>query len=273
MAMGGIEIFIGGGILVCNAVLVAYLMKTDRHRKKEVPEEVHSETVSETDADSNVPSPPETQPSSDSPDNGVAPSKFNVDEFMARMASDIVSDVKKQLPKMLSEMVGELKLQDVEFVPDDQIEQFTPAKVIAPLDAEEIDDAFNTDMRDIDDAPPSEPLAKASSIDELEEAVATAVNPESSDEELAAAGKIIEPYKETRLYDVITSNEEIDRRVELCFRLSIQSEISLKKIPPKKGKPESPKSSKSVRTAKKSLSVDLDNVDPDDFDVADILKK
>lgn len=96
------------------------------------------------------------------------------------------------------------------------------------------------------------------------------MNPDSTDEELAAAGKIIEPYKETRLYDVITSNEEIDRRVELCFRLSIQSEISLKKIPPKKPKADTPISSK---VAKRSLSVDLDNVDPDNFDVADILKK
>lgn len=259
--MSGIEIFIGGGILVCNAVLVAYLLKSNRNGKKGVPEDASSETAPEAEAD-NAPVSPEPQSSFNSADKGAAPSKFNVDEFMAKMASDIVSDVKKQLPEMLSELVGELKLKDVEFVPDDQIEQFTPAKVIAPLDAEEIDDA-----------PPSEPLAKASSIDELEEAVATAVNPESSDEELAAAGKIIEPYKETRLYDVITSNEEIDRRVELCFRLSIQSEISLKKIPAKKDKPESAKSSKSVRTANKSLSVDLDNVDPDDFDVADILKK
>lgn len=268
--MGGLEIFIGGGILVCNAVLVAYLMKSDRNGKKNIPEDTPCETVSESETAVNAPTSSETQSSYNSTDKGVAPSKFNVDEFMARMASDIVSDVKKQLPEMLSELVGELKLKDVEFVPDDQIEQFTPAKVIAPLDAEEIDDAFNTDMRDIDDAPPSEPLAKASSIDELEEAVATAVNPDSSDEEMAAAGKIIEPYKETHLYDVITSNEEIDRRVELCFRLSIQSEISLKKIPSKKPKSETTKTPKGV---KRSLSVDLDNVDPDDFDVADILKK
>ena len=74
----------------------------------------------------------------------------------------------------------------------------------------------------------------------------------------------------THLYDVITSNEEIDRRVELCFRLSIQSEISLKKIPSKKPKSEAPKSTKAP---KRALSVDLDKVDPDDFDVADILKK
>lgn len=268
--MGGLEIFIGGGILVCNAVLVAYLMKSDRNGKKNIPEDTPCETVSESETAVNAPTSSETLSSYNSTDKGVAPSKFNVDEFMAKMASDIVSDVKKQLPEMLSELIGELKLKDVEFVPDDQIEQFTPAKVIAPLDAEEIDDAFNTDMRDIDDAPPSEPLARASSIDELEEAVATAVNPDSSDEEMAAAGKIIEPYKETHLYDVITSNEEIDRRVELCFRLSIQSEISLKKIPSKKPKSETTKTPKGV---KRSLSVDLDNIDPDNFDVADILKK
>ena len=57
--------------------------------------------------------------------------------------------------------------------------------------------------------------------------------------------------------------------MELCFRLSIQSEISLKKIPPRKQKPDN---AKSPKVAKRSLSVDLDNVDPDDFDVADILK-
>lgn len=269
--MGGIEIFIGGGILLCNAVLIAYLLKSDRNGKKKDFDDSTIETATEPASVSSASTTPEPQaPSVGNPaDKGVAPSKFNVDEFMARMASDIVSDVKKQLPKMLSEMIGELKEKDVEFVPDDEIEQFTPAKVIAPLNSDEIDDAFNTDMRDIDDTPPSEPLAKASSIDELEEAVATAVNPDSTEEELAAAGKIIEPYKETRLYDVITSNEEIDRRVELCFRLSIQSEISLKKIPPRKQKPDN---AKSPKVAKRSLSVDLDNVDPDDFDVADILK-
>lgn len=271
MAMGGIEIFIGGGILLCNAVLVAYLLKSDRNGNKKAPEEAPPQTVPEPEVADNIQSAPEPQaPTTDSPaDKGVAPSKFNVDEFMAKMAAEIVSDVKKQLPQMLSEMIGELKEKDVEFVPDDEIEQFTPAKVIAPLNSEEIDDAFNTDMRGIDDTPPSEPMAQASSIDELEDAVATAVNPESTDEELAAAGKVIEPYKETKLYDVITSNEEIDRRVELCFRLSIQSEISLKKIPPKKQKTETPRSSK---VAKRSLSVDLDKIDPDDFDVADILK-
>lgn len=270
--MGGIEIFIGGGILLCNAVLVAYLLKSDHNGKKRDSEEVISQTASEHEVADNgqTPAEPQSPATVNHADKGVAPSKFNVDEFMARMASEIVSDVKKQLPKMLSEMVGELKEKDVEFVPDDEIEQFTPAKVMAPLNSDEIDDAFNTDMRDIDDTPPSEPLAQASSIDELEEAVATAVNPDSTDEDLAAAGKIIEPYKETRLYDVITSNEEIDRRVELCFRLSIQSEISLKKISPKKPKIETPKS---PMAAKRSLSVDLDKVDPDDFDVADILKK
>lgn len=270
--MGGIEIFIGGGILLCNAVLVAYLLKSDRNGKKTASEEASSQTVPESEATDNIQSAPEPQsPATYNPaDKGVAPSRFNVDEFMAKMATEIVSDVKKQLPKMLSEMIGELKEKDVEFVPDDEIEQFTPAKVIAPLNSEEIDDAFNTDMRDIDDTPPSEPMAQASSIDELEDAVATAVDPDSTDEELAAAGKVIEPYKETRLYDVITSNEEIDRRVELCFRLSIQSEISLKKIPPKKQNTETPRNSKA---AKRSLSVDLNKVDPDSFDVADILKK
>lgn len=270
--MGGIEIFIGGGILVCNAVLVAYLIKSGQNRNNVKQGNDPPEHISDDMPE--VASPDSVPPSSSVGDTGVAPSKFSMDEFMAKVASEIVSDVRKQMPKMLSEMVGELKVQDVEFVPDDEIEKFTPAKVIAPLNSDEIDDAFNTDMRDIDDAPPSEPMAKAASIDELEQAVATAVNPDSSDEELAAAGKVIEPYRETRLYDVITSNEEIDRRVELCFRLSIQSELSLKKIPSKKSESPEPGNAKSSKKAmSRSLSVDLDKVDPDTFDVADILKK
>ena len=111
MAMGGIEIFIGGGILLCNAVLVAYLLKSDRNGKKKDFDDSTIETATEPASVSSASTTPEPQaPSVGNPaDKGVAPSKFNVDEFMARMASDIVSDVKKQLPKMLSEMIGELK--------------------------------------------------------------------------------------------------------------------------------------------------------------------
>lgn len=266
--MGGIEIFIGGGILLCNAVLVAYLITSSRNRNNP------SGKIAPPDS-AQRPEEPDTQSlNGEVPDNGVAPSKFNMDEFMAKIASEIVSDVRKELPKLLSEMVGDLKESDVEFVPESEINNFTPAKVIAPLNSEEIDEVFSTDMRDIDDTPPSEPMAKASSIDELEQAVETAVNPESSDEELAAAGKVIEPYKVTKFYDVITSNEEIDRRVELCFRLSLKSEMSLKEVKPKKAVSKPKIATDVVKKApSRSLSINLDNVDPDTFDVADILKK
>lgn len=266
--MGGIEIFIGGGILLCNTVLVAYLITSSRNRNNPSDNTATPDSGQQPAESTSIPG------DEKHPDNGVAPSKFNMDEFMAKIASEIVSDVRKELPKLLSEMVGDLKESDVEFVPDSEINNFTPAKVIAPLNSEEIDEAFNTDMRDIDDAPPSEPMASASSIDELEQAVETAVNPESSDEELAAAGKVIEPYKVTKFYDVITSNEEIDRRVELCFRLSLQSEMSLKKVKPKKTVTKPKIAPDAVKKASsKSLSINLDNVDPDTFDVADILKK
>ena len=266
--MGGIELFICGSILLCNAVYVAHVVTSSKRKTDGKPETPKDTTNSES---KHEPSQSEHEQKVENPDEtGVAPSKFNMDEFMERIASEIVSDVKKQLPGLLSDIVGEMKSQDVEFVPDDEIEKFTPAKVVAPLDSEEIQDAFDTDLRDIDDTPPSEPVATGSSIDELEQAVETAMNPESTDEELAEAGKVIEPYRVTKMYDIITSNEEIDRRVELCFRLSIRSELSMRQTKPKK-KP-SAKSADS-KDAKRALLIDLENVDPDTFDVSEILKK
>lgn len=266
--MGGIELFICGGILLCNAVYVAHVVISSKRKNDNKPDAlkdtIHQQPKQET-------SQSEPMQKAEIPDdNGVAPSKFDMDEFMERITSKIVSDVKEQLPVMLSDLVGDMKLQDVEFVPDDEIEKFTPAKIVAPLDSEEIKDAFDSDLRDMDDTPPSDPVASGSSIDELEQAVETAMNPESTEEELAEAGKVIEPYRVTKMYDIITSNEEIDRRVELCFRLSIRSELSMKQTKPKKTP-----SAKSAdpKEAKRALSIDLDNVDPDTFDVSEILKK
>ncbi|MEZ3591359.1 MAG: hypothetical protein K1V84_10020 [Muribaculaceae bacterium] len=266
--MGGIELFICGGILLCNAVYVVHVVTSSKRKLDDKPGTPKDTTYPESKHET---SQSEQEQKVESPDEtGVAPSKFNMDEFMERIASEIVTDVKKQLPGLLSDIVGEMKLQDAEFVPDDEIERFTPAKVAAPLDPEEIQEAFYTDMRDIDDTPPAAPVASGSSIDELEQAVETAMNPKSTDEELAEAGKVIEPYRVTKMYDIITSNEEIDRRVELCFRLSIRSELSMRQTKPKK-----PTSAKSAdpKEAKRALSIDLDNVDPDTFDVSEILKK
>lgn len=94
------------------------------------------------------------------PDNNhvVAPSKFNVDEFMAQISSEVISDVRKELPKILKAAIGEVKFSDIKFedgYEDDSEpdEDFVPRKFKA-LNTDETDDAFNTDLRNIDDTPP-----------------------------------------------------------------------------------------------------------------------
>ncbi len=164
----------------------------------------------------------------------VAPSKFNVDEFMAQISSEVISDVRKELPTILRQAIGDVRISDVKFedgFEDDSEpdEEFVPRKFKA-LNSDETDDAFSTDLRNIDDTPPSEPVATGTSMDELEKAMDVAMDNKSSEEELAEAGKVIEPFTVTKLFDAITTNEEIDRRIELCLTLALRAELSMKPI-------------------------------------------
>ena len=222
--MTGIEIFFCGGFMVIAIFCLLFLtgiikpisQKPGAEKEEKIPPK------EETESDNN---------------HVVAPSKFNVDEFMAQISSEVISDVRKELPKILKAAIGEVKLSDIKFEesyeddtePDDD---FVPRKFKA-LNADETDDAFNTDLRNIDDTPPSEPIATGTSIDELEKAMDVAMDNKSSDEELAEAGKVIQPFTVTKLFDAITTNEEIDRRIELCLTLALRAELSMKLKPAK----------------------------------------
>lgn len=267
--MTGIEIFIGGGIFLCNAVLIAYLIKSDKKKGKSLPEDKSPDIPSEDSVE-------KTDSAS-----VVAPSKFDVDKFMAELSAGVLKEVKKELHTILSSKVGgDVAPEDVKFEAgyEDDDDSFIPQKNITPLNPEQMEDAFNTDDRDIDQAPPSEPLPPAASIDELEKAVETAMSEESTDKELAEAGKVIEPFVVTQVYDFITSNEEIDRRVDLCLRMALRAELSMKAIPSKKQQkdeptitPEKKEEPPKQKVKDKSLKIDFDNIDPDSFDINSIL--
>ena len=195
----------------------------------------------------------------------VAPSKFNVDEFMAQISSEVISDVRKELPTILRQAIGDVRISDVKF--EDGFE-------------DETDDAFSTDLRNIDDTPPSEPVATGTSMDELEKAMDVAMDNKSSEEELAEAGKVIEPFTVTKLFDAITTNEEIDRRIELCLTLALRAELSMKPISSKadsnnekkKVTPtESDKQTTQLKTESeeraKQSGYDFNKLNSDDFDL------
>ena len=270
--MTGIEIFFCGGFLVIAIFCLLLLTGIIKPVSQKKTSEDKDEKVS-----------PKEEAASDKT-QVVAPSKFNVDEFMAQISSEVISDVRKELPKILKDAIGEVKISDIKFEEGfDEDEEFVPRKFKA-LNDDETDDAFNTDLRNIDDTPPSEPIATGTSMDELEEAMDVAMDNKSSEEDLAKAGKVIEPYTVTKLFDAITTNEEIDRRIELCLTLALRAELSMKLKPSKKDShnnekkepssssvlPEAPVNPESEETVKPS-EYDFNKLNSDDFDLDDFV--
>lgn len=269
--MTGIEIFFCGGFLLTAIFCLLFLTGII----KPVSQKPSEEKVEE--------SPPKDEVKSDNI-HVVAPSKFNVVEFMAQISSEVISDVRKELPTILRQAIGDVRISDVKFedgFEDDSEpdEEFVPRKFKA-LNSDETDDAFNTDLRNIDDTPPSEPVASGTSMDELEKAMDVAMNIKSSEEELAEAGKVIEPFTVTKLFDAITTNEEIDRRIELCLTLALRAELSMKpksskvnshndkkKVPPTSPVTQTTQAKTESEESDKQSGYDFNKLNSDDFDL------
>lgn len=285
--MSGFEIFIGGGILICNAFLVGYLLKP----QKKIP----NAKIPDANDDSQIEKPDGKESSTVETESVaepfVAPSKFDVDEFMAKFADKVIEEVKQEMHTILSSQIGaEITPENVKFAEgyeDDESDNFIPQKEIKPLSTQEMEDAFNTDERDIDIAPPSAPIATGTSIEELEKAVETAMDENATPEQQADAGKVIEPYTVTQLFEAITSREEIDRRVKLCLTAAIRADLSITPIKKKQSEasdntessvkkdsggvqnPDSPESQS--KHFDRKLNIDFDNIDEDNFDIDDFL--
>lgn len=269
--MTGIEIFFCGGFLLTAIFCLLFLTGVIKPVSQK-PSEEKTEDL-----------PPKEDVASDNI-HVVAPSKFNVDEFMAQISSEVISDVRKELPTILRQAIGDVRISDVKFedgFEDDSEpdEEFVPRKFKA-LNSDETDDAFNTDLRNIDDTPPSEPVASGTSMDELEKAMDVAMNIKSSEEELAEAGKVIEPFTVTKLFDAITTNEEIDRRIELCLTLALRAELSMKpksskvnshndkkKVPPTSPVTQTTQAKTESEESDKQSGYDFNKLNSDDFDL------
>ena len=87
------------------------------------------------------------------------------------------------------------------------------------------------------------------------------MNPDATPEQQAEAGKILSDLRDTELMERLTStNDDIDRRVNLCIRMSIQAEIREKNSAD--GLP---------RPVKKVSEFKTVTVKPEDFNPADML--
>lgn len=255
----GTTVFLVGAILMSNAVIVALLLKDSKGKTKDLPK-TDDEKKAETSENEN-----DTSEGTPSPQARIGKSTFSIEDFEKRMMETVASSVKEMLPVMLEEMVGELKLKDVEFAEDQTVSsegdgQKDVSKKFQPLSKDETVTAFDTDIRDFTDDEPSAPSANGSTLDELEAAVDTAMNNEATPEQQAKAGKVLSELQDTELFERITENDDIDRRVNMCIKMSIRADISVRNSNPK-----------TPDVVKKAVSkiVIADNLD--DFNPADLL--
>lgn len=260
--MTGLAIFIAGGIFLCNVGLLAFLVLDSRRKGGQ-------------------PSPPPVQPSPSEDENadtpheessktaGVGKSTLELDRFEAILAKTVKTTVEEVLPNVLGDMLGDVRLKDVEFADDTEsgetIPSMTPtdekpAQKFQPLSESATNEAFDTDIRDFDDEP-SAPVASGTTIDELEGAVDTAMNPDATPQQQAQAGKVLSEMQGTELLEKLSQNDDIDRRVNLCIRMSIRAEFESKKSPMAVPK-----------SVKKSVAVKIVADDLNDFNPADLLK-
>lgn len=261
--MTGLAIFIAGGILLCNVALVAVVVIDSRKKGKPKENVSENSTVQESE-EKNPASAEETQKKA-----GVGKSTFDIDKFESMMKETMKATVEEVLPSILSDMIGDVRLKDIEFADETESGETTPsmaqtdenpAPKFQPLSESATKDAFETDIRNFDDEP-SAPVASGTTIDELEGAVDTAMNPDSTPQQQAQAGKILSEMQGTELLDRLSQNDDIDRRVNLCIRMSIRAEIESREVPMPKPK-----------TVKKSVAVKIITDDIDDFNPADLLK-
>lgn len=257
--MSGIEIFFVGGILLCCVVMVAWLMFDAKQRMRDKPyspldkPETENASVAETE-----------KTAEDTSCIGV--SSFEIDRLEELMEKVAKETFKTMIPLAMNEIAGDVNLKDVEFVPDPEetaVEKPKPEKRFSPMTSEEIADAFETDIRDFDDSGPAAPMAKGATLDEIEEAFDTALSPDATPEQQAEAGKVLSEVKDTELYDRLAStNDDIDRRVNLCIKMSIKADIearNAKMSPPRR------------KVVNKTVSVEIPMDDPDGFDLVSLL--
>lgn len=260
--MTGLAIFIAGGIFLCNVGLVAFLVLDSRRKNGQPsPPPIQPPPLEEENADIQHEESPKTA--------GVGKSTLELDRFEAILAKTVKTTVEEVLPNVLGDMLGDVRLKDVEFADEtDSIETIPsmeptdekPAQRFQPLSESATKDAFETDIRDFDDEP-SAPVATGTTIDELEGAVDTAMNPDATPQQQAQAGKVLSEMQGTELLERLSQNDDIDRRVNLCIRMSIRAEFESKKSPMTMPK-----------TVKKSVAVKIVTDDIDDFNPADLLK-
>lgn len=222
--MDGTTIFMVGTIALTNAGLLYYLL-SERNSKLKIPQD--SKEVSHTTTDEAFKEESE-KPKTKS---RVGASKTVIEDI----ESYIDARVNEKVQQLRESLLGDVNTADVEFkeTPEDQSQPEPQSQIDEANDkfvpharmTKEQEEASFEDVRinDVDEDMVSAPSATGASMDEVEEALATADNPDATSEDKAKAGDIFDKLMDTYFMDqIIASDEKIKKEVLACVKESVQ---------------------------------------------------
>lgn len=271
--MTGTSLFLLGVVALSNIGFLAYLL-LDRNRKMRPPAD----------------KPPENAPAEGTPPalrSLVGKSKFNIDEELESRIDRLVDNAfDRNISRIKLTMLGDVRLKDVEFgdeasattaaatgneVRNDNLPMPEQPVKNARMTPEQERSAFD-DVR-IEDVEPdtvSAPSATGATMDDIEESISTAVNPDATPEQKIEAGKVLDPLMDTNLMEGLMSYEEIYKGIQSCMTELLRENIADRQArkpdgKAKKARPvKNPVTEKNVPTFKIAKNID-------DFDPADLL--
>lgn len=279
--MTGTSLFLLGVVALSNIGFLAYLL-LDRNRKMRPPADKPPENTPVEEP------PPAPVPDSPAPRSMVSKSKFNIDEELESRIDRLVDNAfDRNISRIKLTMLGDVRLKDVEFGDEasatttaasgNEVRNDNPPMPEQPvknarMTPEQERSAFD-DVR-IEDVEPdtvSAPSATGATMEDIEESISTAVNPDATPEDKANAGKVLEPLMDTNLMEGLMSYEEIYKGIQSCMTELLRENIADKQARKPDGKGKKAQSVKNP-TPEKHTSTFKIAANIDDFDPADLLR-
>lgn len=279
--MTGTSLFLLGVVALSNIGFLAYLL-LDRNRKMRPPADKPPENTPTEEP------PPAPVPDSPAPRSMVGKSKFNIDDELESHIDRLVDNAfDRNIRRIKLTMLGDVHLKDVEFgdeasattaaasgneVRDDNPPMPEQPVKNARMTPEQEMSAFE-DVR-IEDVEPdtvSAPSATGATMEDIEESISTAVDPDATPEDKANAGKVLEPLMDTNLIEGLMSYEEIYKGIQSCMTELLRENIADKQARKPVGKGKKAQSVKNPATEKHTPTFKI-SANIDDFDPADLLR-
>lgn len=277
--MTGTSIILLGVVAFSNIGFLAYLL-LDRNRKMRPPADKPPENETAASDEAATEGTPDPRPL-------VGKSKYNIDDDLESRIDRMVDNAfDRNILRIRQAMLGDVHMRDVEFGDESQASTTPPksetmasaetaeqpavknARMTPEQEASAFDDVR---IEDVDSDTVSAPSASGATMEDIEESISTAVNPDSTAEQKAKAAEVLEPLMDTNLLANLMSYEEIYKGIQSCMTELLRADISDKQarkpVKPVKGNKSVPDASAKAQPFVFKIAANID-----DFDPADLLK-